>query len=43
VLRGNYLPGDKLRDRDRWSYGYQHVGTINTGLPSIGNLGSTST
>jgi LPS-assembly protein len=39
VLRGNYLPGDKLRDRDRWSYSYQHVGTINTGLPSIGGVG----
>ncbi|MFS2034831.1 LPS-assembly protein LptD [Polaromonas sp. CT11-55] len=38
-LRANYLPNDKLRDRDRWSYGYQHTGTINTGFPSIGNLG----
>lgn len=38
-LRANYLPSDKLRDRDRWSYGYQHTGTINTGFPSIGNLG----
>lgn len=37
-LRGNYLPGDKLRNRDRWSYAYQHNGTINTGLPSIGGL-----
>jgi LPS-assembly protein len=38
-LRGNYLPGDKLRDRDRWSYGYQHSGTLDTGMASIGNLG----
>lgn len=38
-LRANYLPGDKLRDRDRWSYGYQHTGTINTGISSVGNLG----
>jgi LPS-assembly protein len=38
-LRANYLPSDKLRNRDRWSYGYQHTGTINTGLSSIGNLG----
>lgn len=37
-LRGNFLPGDKLRNRDRWSYAYQHNGTINTGLPSIGGL-----
>lgn len=38
-LRANYLPNDRLRDRDRWSYGYQHTGTISTGLPSVGNLG----
>lgn len=38
-LRGNYLPGDKLRNRDRWSYGLQHSGTVDTGLASIGNLG----
>ncbi|MFC5523302.1 LPS-assembly protein LptD [Polaromonas jejuensis] len=38
-LRGNYLPGDKLRGRDRWSYSLQQVGTINTGLPSVGGLG----
>lgn len=38
-LRGNYLPGDKLRNRDRWSYGYQHNGTLDTGMASIGNLG----
>lgn len=38
TLRGNFLPGDKLRNRDRWSYAYQHSGTINTGLPSIGGL-----
>ncbi len=38
-LSGNYLPGDKLRDRDRWSYGYQHTGTIDTGLSAIGALG----
>jgi len=38
-LRANYLPNDKLRDRDRWSYGYQHTGVINTGLSSVGALG----
>jgi len=38
-LRANYLPNDKLRNRDRWSYGLQHTGTINTGLSSVGNLG----
>lgn len=24
TLRGNYLPGDRLRDRDRWGYSVQH-------------------
>ncbi len=38
-LRANLLPGDKLRNRDRWSYAYQHSGVIDSGLPSIGNLG----
>jgi len=40
-LRANYLPNDKLRDRDRWSYGYQHTGTINTGIKAIGNLSAS--
>jgi LPS-assembly protein len=39
TLRANVLPGDKLRDRDRWSYAYQHTGVINSGLSSVGNLG----
>ncbi|HSW17880.1 MAG TPA: LPS-assembly protein LptD [Ramlibacter sp.] len=28
TLRGSYLPADKLRDRDRWSYSLQHAQTI---------------
>ncbi len=39
VLRANILPGDKLRNRDRWSYSLQHSGAINSGLEAIGNLG----
>ncbi|NMM09791.1 MAG: LPS-assembly protein LptD [Polaromonas sp.] len=39
TLRANLMPGDKLRDRDRWSYSLQHTGAINSGLPAIGNLG----
>ena len=39
VLRANVLPGDKLRDRDRWSYGLQHTGTVNTGIQAIGDVG----
>ncbi|HEY3049868.1 MAG TPA: LPS assembly protein LptD, partial [Polaromonas sp.] len=38
-LRANVLPGDKLRNRDRWSYSLQHSGAINTGLAAIGDLG----
>ena len=38
-LRANVLPGDKLRERDRWSYSLQHLGSIDTGLPAIGKLG----
>ena len=38
LLRANVLPGDKLRDRDRWSYGLQHTGTVNTGIQAIGDV-----
>ncbi len=38
-LQGSFLPGDKLRNRDRWSYGYQHRGAISSGLSSVGDLG----
>ncbi len=38
-LQANVLPGDKLRDRDRWSYSLQHIGAIDTGVSSIGALG----
>jgi LPS-assembly protein len=39
TLRANVLPGDKLRDRDRWSYGLQHTGTVDTGIQAIGDVG----
>jgi len=38
-LRANVLPGDKLRERDRWSYSLQHQGAIDTGVAAIGALG----
>ena len=38
-IRLDYMPNDSLRDRDRWSYGLLHSGTINTGVPSLGSLG----
>jgi LPS-assembly protein len=37
-VRGNFMPGDRLRDRDRWGYTLQHNGTVGAGLP-IGGLG----
>jgi LPS-assembly protein len=39
VLNASYLPGDQLRNTDRWSLGYQHSGVINTGLANLGNVG----
>jgi LPS-assembly protein len=38
-LRANILPGDRLRDRDRWSYSLQHAATLDTGLSSVGGVG----
>jgi LPS-assembly protein len=38
-LRANVMPGDKLRDRDRWSYSLQHLGAIDTGVSAVGALG----
>ena len=38
-LRANVLPGDRLRNRDRWSYSLQHAASLDTGLPSVGALG----
>ena len=39
-LRANFMPSDKLKGNDnRWSYSLQHVGTLNTGLSPIGNVG----
>ena len=29
------MPGDKLRDLDRWGLAWTHNGTINTGLPNV--------
>jgi len=35
-LRADVLPGDRLRDRTRWSYALKHDGTISTGLGGLG-------
>ena len=39
TLRADYLPGDLLRDSNRWSYALQHTATIRTGVPAVGNVG----
>jgi len=38
-LRADYMPGDLLRQRDRWGGSYQHTGVIDTGSTSAGGLG----
>ena len=38
-INASVMPGDKLRDRDRWSYSLLHQGAIDTGVPAIGALG----
>ena len=39
ILRGNYMPSDRLRGADRWSYSLLQTGLVKTGVPEIGNLG----
>ncbi|MDB5860899.1 MAG: organic solvent tolerance protein precursor-like protein [Ramlibacter sp.] len=36
TLRGNYLPNDRLRDRDRWGYSYQHLQRFTTPAAAYG-------
>ena len=38
-LRTNYMPSDKLRGIDRWSYSLQQTGVVRTNVPEIGNIG----
>ncbi len=35
-LRGDFLPSDRLRQSNRWSYGIKHQGNIHTPLGGIG-------
>ena len=35
-LMGDVLPSDRLRDRDRWSYGWQHSGTVQSPVGGLG-------
>ncbi len=38
TIRAEYLPGDTLRSRDRWSYALKHVGPFDTGVPAVGDV-----
>ncbi|KQP21626.1 LPS biosynthesis protein [Pseudorhodoferax sp. Leaf267] len=38
-IRAEYMPDDRLRERERWSYAAKHTGVISTGVPVLGNLG----
>lgn len=38
-LRADYMPGDLLRQRDRWGWSYQHLGQLDNGTYTGGNLG----
>ncbi len=39
-IRGNYMPSDQLRNGDnRWGIAALHNGSIQTGIPQIGNIG----
>jgi LPS-assembly protein len=40
-LRADDMPGDKLRDKDRWGMAYLHQGVVQTGLAPVGSLGLT--
>lgn len=33
---GSYMPGDDLRDRDRWGYSWQHRATFDTPMGGLG-------
>lgn len=38
-LRLDYMPGDILRESDRWGGSYQHQASIDTGVSAIGGIG----
>ena len=37
-LRANFMPGDKLRNMNRWGLAYSHSGSLQTGLPVLGTV-----
>jgi len=39
VVRGAYMPGDRLRASDRWGLAFTHAGNVDTGASEIGDVG----
>ena len=37
-LRADYMPGDLLRDRDRWGWSYQHLARLDAGTSPVDSL-----
>jgi LPS-assembly protein len=35
IVRGNYMPGDRLTDTDRWGLSFAHQGTVTTSLGGV--------
>ena len=38
-MRLDYMPSDRLRDRNRWGFSALHNGTVDTGIEAIGSVG----
>lgn len=38
VVRGAYMPADRLRSSDRWGLALTHAGSLATGLESVGDV-----
>ena len=38
-VRANYMPSDRLRDRDRWGYALTHSGSFSTQFAGLGSVG----
>ncbi len=38
TARFDAMPSDRLRNRSRWGLSTSHSGTVNTGLPAVGNV-----
>ena len=39
IVRGAYMPADRLRASDRWGLAFTHTGNVATGVSAIGDVG----